>query len=55
MIEFLTKVRRFKLLMYEKNSLKRNCSVKDSNFVRDWFYSFSNSKVRRIIYTGLKW
>ena len=35
MIEFLTKVRSFKLLMYEKNSLKRNYSVKESNFVRD--------------------
>ena len=54
MIEFLTKVRRFKLLMYEKNSLKRNYSVKESNFVRDWFYSFSNSRVSRILDTGLK-
>ena len=54
MIEFLTKVRSFKLLMYEKNSLKRNYSVKESNFVRDWFYSFSDSRVSRILDIGLK-
>ena len=54
MIEFLTKVRKVELLIHEKNSLKRNYSVKESNFVRDWFYSFSNSRVSRILDTGLK-
>ena len=54
MIEFLTKVRKVELLIHEKNSLKRNYSVKESNFVRNWFYSFSNSRVSKILDTGLK-
>ena len=35
MIEFLIKGGGFKLSIYEKNSLKRDYSVKESNFVRD--------------------
>ena len=54
MIEFLIKGGGFKLSIYEKNSHKRNYSVKESNFVRDWFCSFSNSRVGRILDTGLK-
>ena len=54
MIEFLIKGGGFKESIYEKNSLKRHYSVQESNFVRDWLCSFSNSRVGRILDTGLK-
>ena len=55
MIEFFNKSKESRVInTYEKNSLKRNYSVKESNFVRNSFYSFSNSRVSRILDTGLK-